>query len=174
VSPPGAACQSSGKGLTLVNPLASNTPFPNNQIPVSMMNPVAAKIASNYLPLASADQCGKVGVFIPITGDEDQWIGKIDYAQSPKNAIYGRYFIVDFQNPPTYNGSNLLTTTQAGNLERAQSATIGDNYTFGPGTLNTFHVTFNRRRDNRGPTDIRSTRRWWESICTARCRTSCC
>ena len=35
----------------------------------------------------------------------------------------------------------------------AQSATIGDTYTFGPGTLNSLHLTFNRRRDNRGPTD---------------------
>src|SRR4029077_19010518 len=35
----------------------------------------------------------------------------------------------------------------------AQSATIGDTYTFGPGTLNSVHLTFNRRRDNRGPTD---------------------
>ena len=59
-----------------------------------------------------------------------------------------------FKNPPTYDGKNLLTTTQAGNLEMAQSATIGDTYTFGPGTLNSFHFTFNRRRDNRGPTPI--------------------
>ena len=149
-----AACQSSGKALTLLNPLAGNAPFPNNVIPQSMLNPVAVKIASSYLPYQTADQCGKVGVFIPITGDEDQWITKIDYIQSPKNAIYGRFFIVDFQNPPTYNGSNLLTTTQAGNLERSQSATLSDTYTFGPGTLNTAHFTFNRRRDNRGPTDI--------------------
>ncbi len=149
-----AACQSSGKGITLLNPLASNAPFPGNVIPVGMLNPVAIKTASGYLPVSSADQCGKVGAFIPITGDEDQWIGKIDYAQSAKNAISGRYFIVDFQNPPTYDGKNLLTTTQAGNLERAQSATISDNYTINPGTLNSFHFTFNRRRDNRGPTDI--------------------
>jgi hypothetical protein len=39
-------------------------------------------------------------------------------------------------------------------LEMAQSLTIGDNYTFGPGTLNSAHATFTRRRDNRGPTDI--------------------
>jgi Carboxypeptidase regulatory-like domain len=147
-----AACQSSGKALTLVNPLANNTPFPGNIIPASMLNPVAIKTATSYLPVSSADQCGKVGVLIPITGDEDQWIGKIDYIQNSKNTISGRYFIVDFQNPPTYDGKNLLTTTQAGNLERAQSATISDTYTFGAATLNAFHFTFNRRRDDRGPT----------------------
>src|SRR5258708_6692912 len=36
----------------------------------------------------------------------------------------------------------------------AQSANISDNYTLGPGTLNSLHLTANRRRDNRGPTDI--------------------
>ena len=71
-----------------------------------------------------------------------------------KHTLFGRYFLDDFKNPPTYDGKNLLTTTQAGNLERAQSVTIGDNYTFGPATLNSFHLTFNRRRDDRGPTDI--------------------
>ena len=52
------------------------------------------------------------------------------------------------------DGSNVLTTTQAGNLERAQSATIGDTFSITPTTLNSFHATFNRIRDNRGPTNI--------------------
>jgi len=78
----------------------------------------------------------------------------MDWVQNPKHTLFGRYFIVDYQNPPTFDGKNLLTTTQPGNFERAQSATIGDNYTFNPTTLNAFHVTFNRIRDNRGPTDV--------------------
>jgi Carboxypeptidase regulatory-like domain len=150
----GAGCQSSGKRLTLKNPLSGNAPFPGNQIPGSMLNPVAIKMANSYLPVSSADQCGKVTYGIPITGDEDQVIGRVDWVQSEKHTLFGRYFLDDFQNPATYDGKNLLTTTQAGNLERAQSATIGDTYTFGASTLNSFHFTFNRRRDNRGPTDI--------------------
>ena len=58
------------------------------------------------------------------------------------------------QNPPVFDGNNLLTTTSPGNFERAQSATIGDTYTFSPTMLNSFHVTFNRIRDNRGPTNF--------------------
>ena len=149
-----AACQSGGRGLTLVNPLNGNAPFAGNQIPASMLNPVAVKIATSYLPAGSADQCGKVSFGIPITGDENQYIGRMDWVQSDKHTLYGRYFADGFQNPPTYDGKNLLTTTQAGNLELAQSATIGDTYTFGPTTVNSFHFTFNRRRDDRGPTSI--------------------
>ncbi len=147
-----AACQSSGKALTLYNP-DNHLPFDNNQIPQSLLNPAALKIAQNYLPTASADQCGKVTYGIPQTGDEDQIIGRVDWVQSSKHTLYGRYFMAQYQNPPVYDGKNLLTTTQPGNYERAQSVTIGDNYTFGPSTLNAFHFTFNRRRDNRGPTD---------------------
>jgi hypothetical protein len=148
-----ATCQSGG-AVTLKNPLNNNVPFAGNQIPASMLNPVALKTANTYLPVSSADQCGKVTYTIPVTGDEEQVIGRVDFVQSSKNTLFGRYFIDAFKNPPTYDGKNILTTTQAGNLEMAQSAAISDTYTFGPGTLNTFHFTFNRRRDDRGPTPI--------------------
>jgi hypothetical protein len=141
-----AACQSSGK-VSLKGPFDSG-----NRIPASALNPIAVKVATNYLPSSAADPCGKVTYAIPITGDENQYIGRIDWIQSEKHTLYGRYFVDGFQNPPTYDGKNLLTTTQAGNLELAQSATIGDTYAFGPGTLNSAHLTFNRRRDDRGPT----------------------
>jgi hypothetical protein len=141
-----AACQSSGK-------VSLKAPFDSaNRIPASALNPIAVNIATNYLPSSAADPCGKVTYSIPITGDENQYIGRIDWIQNEKHTLYGRYFADAFQNPPTYDGKNLLTTTQAGNLELAQSATIGDTYAFGPGTLNSAHLTFNRRRDDRGPT----------------------
>ena len=149
-----ATCTGVAGGRQLVDPLHGNAPFAGNQIPVGMLNPVAVKTASSYLPIASADPCGKVTFGIPITGDEQQFIGRIDFVQNVKHTLFGRYFLDAFKNPPTYDGKNLLTTTQAGNLEMAQSATIGDNYMFGPGTLNSFHFTFNRRRDDRGPTNI--------------------
>jgi len=147
-------CQSSGKPVTLINPLSGNTPFPGNQIPASMLNPVALKIANSYLPISSADGCGKVTYGIPTTGDDNQFIGRIDWVKSAKHTIFGRYFLDGYQNPPVFDGKNILTTTAPGNYERAQSVTFSDNYTFGPGTLNSLHLTFNRRRDNRGPTDI--------------------
>jgi Carboxypeptidase regulatory-like domain len=143
-----AACQSSGKPITL------GAPFIGNKVSISDLNPIAVNIAQNYLPIASANPCGKVTYAVPITGDEDQYIGRVDFVQNSKNTIFSRYYLVNYQNPPTYDGKNLLTTTQAGNLERAQSATIGDTYVFGPRAVNSLHLTFNRRRDNRGPTDI--------------------
>jgi hypothetical protein len=143
-----AACQSSHVARTIKNP-ATGQPFANNQVPVTMFSPAALKLLS-YLP-QSTNPCGTVAFGIPTTGDEDQEVGRIDYVRSAKQTIFGRYFVTDYRNPANWDPKNILVTATAGNLERAQSATIGDTYTFGPHVVNSFHTTFTRRRDNRGP-----------------------
>jgi hypothetical protein len=145
-----AAC---GKPVTLTNP-STNSPFPGNQIPVSDFDPVAFALASKYLPTAAANQCGLVTYGIPQTGDEQQWIERTDWVVSSKQNIWGRYFWDHWTNPPVLVGSNLLTSTSPGNFELAQEATVGDSYAFSPNIVNTFHVGFNRRRDDRGPTSF--------------------
>jgi len=137
-----------GKAVTLA------APFSGNMINPNQLNSVAVALVSKYLPVASANQCGQVTYGIPQTGDDQEYIGRADFVQNEKHTLYGRYFLDNWTNPPVLVGSNLLTTTSPGNLERAQSATIGDNFTFNPTTLNSAHITFNRIRDNRGPTDF--------------------
>ena len=137
-----------GKAVTLA------APFSGNMINPNQLNSVAVALVSKYLPVASANQCGQVTYGIPQTGDDQEYIGRADFVQNEKHTLYGRYFLDNWTNPPVLVGSNLLTTTSPGNLERAQSATIGDNFTFNPTTLNSAHITFNRIRDNRGPTNF--------------------
>jgi hypothetical protein len=146
-------CQSNGKPVSLTNP-NGGAPYPNNQIPVSQLSGPAVALVSKYLPVASATSCGQVTYGIPQTGDEQEFIGRADWVRSSKQTLYGRFYLMNWTNPPVLNAGNLLTTTSPGNFERTQSATIGDTYTFGPNTLNSFHVSFNRVRDNRGPTDF--------------------
>ena len=62
--------------------------------------------ARTYLPVSSADGCGKVTYGIPQTGDEDQFIGRVDWVQSSKHTLYGRYFMAQYQNPPVYAGKS--------------------------------------------------------------------
>lgn len=142
-------CQSSGNPVTLRDP-TNGQPFAGNFISPTQFNPAALKLATGYVPLSS-DPCGQITYGIPTTGDEEQVIGRIDWVHNSKHSLFGRYFLAQYSNPPVYDGQNLLTTTQPGNLERVQSITIGDNYTFGPTSLNSFHAGFTRRRDNRGP-----------------------
>jgi hypothetical protein len=146
----GTACNN--KPVNLINP-NGGAAFAGNQIPASLLNPVAVGV-TQYLPTSLANQCGTVTFGIPQTGDEEQYIGRADYVVNQNHTIFGRYFADDWRNPPVLVNMNLLTSTSPGNFERAQEATVGDTYTFGPGTLNSFHLGFNRIRDNRGPTNF--------------------
>ncbi len=142
-------CLSGSTKRQLINPFSGGAPFANNQIPTSLFDPAAVKLVKSYIPV-SADPCGKTQYGIPSNNPDDQYIGRIDYVQSEKHTMYGRYYLYDFTAQTTFNGSNALTTTTAGNTDRAQTMTFGDTYTFSPTLLNSFHATFDRRRDNRG------------------------
>jgi hypothetical protein len=149
----GAGCNNN-KAVQLMDPSSSPAvPFSGNQIPVKQLSSVAVAL-TKYLPISQANPCGLVTYGIPQTGDSDEAIGRVDFVQNERHTIFGRYYANHWQNPPVFDGKNLLTTTSPGNFELAQSATIGDNFTFSPNTLNSFHFTFNRIRDNRGPTDF--------------------
>jgi hypothetical protein len=144
----GPGCISGGRGRQLVDPITKQ-PFANNQIPTTRFNQQALNLLK-YIPVSS-DPCGKITYGIPSTGDENQGIGRLDWVQNTRHSLFGRYFIADYQNPSTFDGTNLLTTTAAGNDERVQSLTIGDTFSLSSTVVNAFHATASRRRINRGP-----------------------
>ena len=143
-----AACQSNGKVKTVKDPVGGAT-FVNSQVPTTRFNQQALNILK--LVPVSTDPCGKVTMSIPNTGDENQGVSRIDWAQSSKNTIFGRYFITDFTDPPIFDGANLLTTTKAGQLARNQSLVLGDTFTISAAMVNSLHVTANRMAIFRGP-----------------------
>ena len=148
------ACQSSGKALTLYDP-NTQSPFPGNRFRWRGSIRWLSKSRRTICRSPRRDRVRQGHLWHsarPATKTSSS--ARIDYMRNSKHTLYGRYFMAQYQNPAVFDGKNMLTTTQPGNLERAQSVTIGDTYTFGPGTLNSFHFTFNRRRDDRGPTDI--------------------
>jgi len=147
----GSSCISSGKAKQLTDPANGGAPFPNDQIPVSRFNPASLKLVG-YLPTSLVQNaCGKVTYGIKANSNEYQYIGRIDYAISTKQAFFARYFDADYVLPPNWSSTNILVTSSPGNAERAQTITLGDIYTFTPTTVNSFHAGFSRRRDNRGP-----------------------
>lgn len=147
----GASCISSGRAKQLTDPANNGAPFTGNRIPVSRFNPASLKLVG-YLPEDLVqDACGKVVYGVVSRSNEAQYIGRVDYVVSPKHNLFGRYFDADYVLPPDWDPKNILTTSGPGNAERSQTITLGDTYTFGPNTVNSFHATFSRRRDDRGP-----------------------
>jgi len=142
-----AGCQSSGVARTIVNP-ATGAPFANDQVSPSMYNQQALNLLK-YVPLTS-NPCGEITYAIPEPQREDQYIGRVDWNQSTKNSLFGRYFFADYKSPAAFNNDFLLTT-QRGVLDRSQSATVGDNYSISPNTLNSAHLTWTRLAITRGP-----------------------
>jgi len=110
----------------------------------------AALALVKFLPTTS-DPCGKLTYSTPSIQNEDQGIGRLDWIQSSKHTAFLRYFYTTYLQPAFYDPTNVLVTTSPGNDESAQSATIGDTYTFNPTTVNSLHATFTRRTDFRGP-----------------------
>lgn len=143
-----AACQSNNKVKTVKSPTTGTT-FANSQVPVGLFNQQALNVLK-LIPV-STNPCGTMTLSIPNTGDENQGVSRVDWMQSARNTVFGRYFISDFADPPIFDGANLLTTTKAGQLARNQSLVLGDTFTLSPSMVNSVHVTANRMAIFRGP-----------------------
>jgi hypothetical protein len=144
----GPTCTSNGKAIQLLNP-QTGAILPNNQIDPSYFAATSLALMK-YLPKTN-DPCGVVSYPIPNNQTENQFVARIDATLSQKNNLYGRYFLDGYQHPAYFSPTNALVTTASGNLERVQSLTLGDNYVFSPNTVNSVHLTVDRRRDNRSP-----------------------
>jgi len=139
-----AACQSSGKGVTLTDP-TTGQPFPNNFISPTRFSLPSVNLAK-LIPLAS-DPCGKIVYAIPNPNNENQYVGRVDWLQSSRHTVYGRFFVADYDNGPIYT-DNILTTTRSGLEERATSVVVADQFST-PGFVNAFHGTYTRLINNR-------------------------
>jgi hypothetical protein len=117
-------------------------------------NAASLKLLS-YLPKVSpladgSDVCGHVAYAIPQLTHYKQFVTRIDYTINSKNNIYGRYFLDGYQSPAPFSPTNILFTTQSGNVERVQNVTLGENWTITSSTVNSVHATISRRVNNRG------------------------
>lgn len=113
-------------------------------------NPAAVALLK-YLPLnAIQDGCGRVTYAIPNVKYYKQFVTRVDYNINAKHNLYGRYFLDGYQAPAPYSPTNILVTSQSGNVQRVQNFTIGENWTINSKTVNSFHATISRRTNNRG------------------------
>ena len=135
------ACNN-GRQITLAAPFGTNGQ-PANKVSPTLFSPAALKIAAT-LP-TPADACGTVRYIQPISQDEYQGVGKIDYQISPKNSFFGRYIATTLTQVPPYQiVKNILATGVGGRDNLAQTITLGDTHLFSPTTIDSFRVAFNR------------------------------
>ena len=121
--------------------------FANNQIDPSRLSPIAVNFA-RYLPVATADPCGRVQYGIPNNNTEHQAITKVDYTLSDRQSVFARYLYAVYENPATFDGENVLTLSRTGQKNQAHSVVMGHNFILSS-FVNAFRVTVNRTINDR-------------------------
>ena len=146
----------------LVDPLTGATLTGNKYATAPTYNAQGLAL-QKYLPVPNSvgdpNNCGFVIYAIPYAITSNQFTTRVDYTVSPKQNIYGRYFVDGYQFPAYFSPTNILFTTQTGNIQRVQSFTMGDAYTITANIVNAAHISILRRVNNRGyaPNDINAT-----------------
>ena len=135
-----------GTARQLRNP-ATGTNYANNFIDPTTFNQQAVALLQ-FIPVPT-DPCGKYQFAVPTTGDEDQGIVRVDLDLNQRHTLFSRYFIADFNDPPIFDGKNVLPSIKAGQLSRTQALVVGDTYTITPTLVNSLHLAGTRLSINR-------------------------
>lgn len=122
----------------LTNP-NTGLPFPNNQIPSSMLDPVATKYDSAFVPLPNQAN-GELEYSQPGPTNENQLIIKIDQTLGSKDRMWFRLF----RNKAVSTSPNPIPffTTPSG--EQYQTYAADEIHTFSPNILNDFEASYSR------------------------------
>ncbi|MGB6690770.1 MAG: carboxypeptidase regulatory-like domain-containing protein [Terracidiphilus sp.] len=149
----GPNCEASGTMVQLVDPLTGAT-LPGDKYPTRPAYIPQSLALEKYLPAINPAVdtlgCGLVSYSIPSQNFDNQFVTRVDWTITPKNNFYGRYFIDGYQAPAFFSPTNILITTQSGNIERVQTLTMGEADAVSPNFVNSAHVTLMRRVNNRG------------------------
>jgi hypothetical protein len=139
-----AACQSSGRPITL------RAPFANNRIDPALFSPAAVKLSS-FLP-KTTDPCGEVKYGRKANTNDSQFLIRGDYEQSAQHSLFGRFMRSYYNNPSpfSYTPDNILNTDN-GERAYAYAAVFGSTYLISPLTVNSFRVSWNEDEKHRIP-----------------------
>ena len=119
-------------------------PFVNNQISPSLYSPAALKIAA-LLPVPTTP-CGTFTYAQPLSEDNHEVDGRVDYQVSEKQSLFAHYQLAkeNIAVPYSLDPSNVLTATGSGASDQYNSFALGDTYLFSPTKLNAFRIYLDR------------------------------
>jgi len=132
----------------------TRTLFADNRIPVSRLDPVAAKLAA-LLPLPNVASGANNYVSSPSQITRANRIdsrGDQDFSERDKLFLRYSYFTQAFVNPGVLPAPLIGATgnTQNNHATQALSAAVGETHIFGPNLINELTAGYSRIYDNRG------------------------
>ena len=122
-----------GRQITL------KAPFANNRIDPAQLSTPALNLVK-LLPTPT-DACGRVQFGRRNNANEQVIVSKVDYQQSNKNSIFGRYELARLDTPSDYDSHTILSISIPDYTRRSHSFVFGDTYLINAGMVSSFHVT---------------------------------
>jgi hypothetical protein len=133
----------SSTSTKLVNP-STGLPFPKNQVPTSLYDPIAMKILS-LVPVASPTT-GLAEYGTRSEENDNQYIARVDRNFGEKFRLYGTYLFDGLSEPSTETTGNVLTA-DPNQYWRSQHAALNGIWTLRPNLLANFTASFDRASD---------------------------
>jgi hypothetical protein len=141
--------------VVITNPY-TNAPFPSNIIPASLLSSASLKWQQQFYPLPNYGSANSfVGNFradYPQAISHNSYNGRADYAITPNNNFYARYFykvslpgLLPGQLPPSITGYNEQRRT-------SQQVALSDTWSLGPNLVNEMKAGFARDYNHGGGT----------------------
>ncbi len=128
-----------------INPY-NGTPFPNNTIPVSMLNPVALNLLNGYYPLPNVSGSGSsynYETLQPIPSNTNGFDARLDHYITSNQQVYARFSWKNLSSDSGQLGlpANPLLPNDI-NVEHDRSFIVSYNYTITPKMVNEFRFGF--------------------------------
>jgi hypothetical protein len=159
----------SGDLRTISDPLSTRrvgnsyirSPFANNRIPISQIDPVAAKLANYLWPAANTKgsaftNVNNFGTSSTQSTNQDTFTGKIDHLFSANHRLSGSYTFIQpnlsFWDP--FGNKTTEADDGAEGAERSQSVNLDDSWVINPTTILDLRAGFLRFRDERVPASL--------------------
>lgn len=134
----------SSAGFPVIDPTTGD-PFPDNQVPLSRLNPLTKNIIDKILPLPTEPDTGLLWYSVPTSNTERQTIVRADHQIGSKDTINARYLYNYFRSPA--NDSPLVFATRPQRATPSHNLSLGHTRIFSPTLLNTVQFAMNRRTD---------------------------
>jgi Carboxypeptidase regulatory-like domain/TonB dependent receptor len=147
------------QGVTVTNPFTGQ-PFPNNQIPPSLISPVSQKMQSFLFPLPNSGGPGAqannyTALFPGTTGFTryDHVDGRVDYDINSRDTVFGR---VSWRRLPLNYVNVVPSIGSVTQIRHGDSGVLSWTHTFSPALVNEFRAGATRQRNLYYPTVVGS------------------
>jgi hypothetical protein len=132
-------------GPPAVNPF-TGAPFPNNQIPTSMLNPVAQKLLTTYYPAPNYNSGSTVGndrTLEPLANETNGYDVRIDQYIGSKNQLFGRWSWKNLPYQSQASPNNISQLLPPVNIQQDnRNLVLSDSYTLTPQLVNEFRFGY--------------------------------